>query len=80
VDPYTELLIQRALDKVFSGRTTFIIAHRLSTIRMADRILVLDHGKIIEQGSREELLQKDGAFSRLYRMQFEGPMSPEARS
>lgn len=75
VDPYTELLIQRALDRVFSGRTIFIIAHRLSTIRRATRILVLDHGRLIEEGSHEELLAKNGAYARLYRIQFEQPIA-----
>jgi ABC-type multidrug transport system fused ATPase/permease subunit len=80
VDPHTELLVQKALGRVFSGRTTFIIAHRLSTIRMADRILVLDHGRVIEQGSRDELLRKKGVFARLHAMQFSEPVSPRARS
>ncbi|MGA2663562.1 MAG: ABC transporter ATP-binding protein [Nitrososphaerales archaeon] len=71
VDPFTELLIQRALDKVFSDRTTFIIAHRLSTIRMANRVIVLDHGRVAEEGSHEELLAKDGAYAKLYRIQFQ---------
>lgn len=75
VDPYTELLIQRALDKVFVGRTIIIIAHRLSTIRRASRILVLDHGRLIEQGSHEELLSKNGAYARLYRIQFQEPIT-----
>ncbi|MDG6922480.1 MAG: ATP-binding cassette domain-containing protein, partial [Nitrososphaerota archaeon] len=75
VDPHTELLIQRALDKVFSGRTIFIIAHRLSTIRRATRILVLDHGRLIEEGSHEELLAKDGTYAKLYRIQFHEPIA-----
>jgi ABC-type multidrug transport system fused ATPase/permease subunit len=75
VDPYTELLIQKALDKAFADRTTFIIAHRLSTIRMADRILVLDHGRLVEQGSHEELLEKNGTYAKLYKMQFQAPIA-----
>jgi ABC-type multidrug transport system fused ATPase/permease subunit len=78
VDPHTELLIQRALDKVFSGRTIFIIAHRLSTIRRASRILVFDHGRVIEEGSHQELLSKNGAYARLYRIQFENPIAAKS--
>jgi ABC-type multidrug transport system fused ATPase/permease subunit len=76
VDPFTEVLIQRALDRAFSDRTTFIIAHRLSTIRMATRILVLDHGRLVEQGSHDELLKRDGVYAKLYRIQFQNPVAP----
>jgi ABC-type multidrug transport system fused ATPase/permease subunit len=75
VDPFTELLIQNALDKAFSDKTTFIIAHRLSTIRMANRILVLDHGRLVEEGSHDALLKKDGVYARLYRIQFQEPVA-----
>ncbi len=75
VDPFTEFMIQKALDRVFTGRTTFIIAHRLSTIRMASRILVFDHGRIVEQGSHEELLSREGVYARLYAMQFNEPLA-----
>ncbi len=70
VDTRTEVLIQKAMDKLMSGRTSFIIAHRLSTIRNADRILVLKDGDIVEQGSHDELIAKDGAYAELYNSQF----------
>ncbi len=70
VDTRTESLVQKAMERLTSGRTSFIIAHRLSTIRDADRILVLDEGNIVEQGTHLELLEKGGFYSRLYRSQF----------
>jgi ABC-type multidrug transport system fused ATPase/permease subunit len=70
VDTETEVLIQQALDRVMRGRTVFVIAHRLSTIRNADRIVVLDHGVILEQGSHQELLARGGAYRQLYDIQF----------
>ena len=73
VDPYTELVIQEALEKLLANRTSIIIAHRLSTIRNADRIAVIDHGEIIELGSHKELLEKGGLYSRLYKLQFREP-------
>ena len=72
VDTRTELKIQTAFLKMMEGRTSFVIAHRLSTIREADVILVLDRGNVVEQGRHEELLQKGGLYSRLYRAQFSG--------
>ena len=67
VDTITEARIQRALEQLLRGRTSFVVAHRLSTIRHADRVLVLDHGKIIERGSHNELLARGGVYANLYR-------------
>ncbi len=71
VDTRTEVLIQKAMDKLMEGRTSFIIAHRLSTIRNADLILVINEGDIVEQGKHEELLQKNGFYAKLYNSQFD---------
>ena len=71
VDTRTEHRIQKAMDNLMKGRTSFIIAHRLSTIRDADLILVMKDGDIIEQGNHEELLQKNGFYAQLYNSQFE---------
>ena len=70
VDTRTEILIQKAMDHLMEGRTSFIIAHRLSTIRNAEMILVMKDGDIIEQGTHEELLEKNGFYADLYRSQF----------
>lgn len=70
VDTRTEQLIQSAMDRLMKGRTSFVIAHRLSTIRNADLILVLNHGDIVEQGTHEELLAKNGFYADLYNSQF----------
>ena len=71
VDTRTEILIQKAMDTLMEGRTSFIIAHRLSTIRNADMILVMREGDIVEQGSHDELLAKGGFYAELYNSQFE---------
>jgi ATP-binding cassette subfamily B protein len=71
VDTRTELLIQKAMDNLMANRTSFIIAHRLSTIRNADLILVLSHGDIVEQGTHDSLLAKDGFYAELYNSQFD---------
>jgi ABC-type multidrug transport system fused ATPase/permease subunit len=70
VDPYTELIIQDALNLLFRGRTSIVIAHRLSTIRRSDRIYVMDHGRVAEVGSHDELLERGGLYANLYEMQF----------
>jgi ATP-binding cassette subfamily B multidrug efflux pump len=70
VDTRTEVLIQRAMSRLMHGRTTFVIAHRLSTIRHADTIVVMDHGRIVEQGTHEDLLQRRGFYYDLYNSQF----------
>ena len=71
VDTRTEERIQKAMDNLMEGRTSFIIAHRLSTIRNADLILVMKDGDIIEQGNHEELLAQNGFYADLYNSQFE---------
>jgi len=73
VDTRTEVLIQHAMAALRSNRTSFVIAHRLSTIRDAHTILVMEHGQIVEQGSHDELLERDGAYARLYNAQFAAP-------
>jgi ATP-binding cassette, subfamily B, multidrug efflux pump len=70
VDTRTELLIQQAMNRLMEGRTSFVIAHRLSTIRDADLIIVMDQGKVIEQGTHNELLEANGSYSELYNSQF----------
>lgn len=75
VDTRTEILIQKAMAELMRGRTSFVIAHRLSTIRDADRILVMNQGRIIEQGKHAELLARGGFYADLYQSQFAGPQA-----
>jgi len=70
VDTRTEILVQQAMAKLRAGRTSFVIAHRLSTIRDADNILVMDRGRLIEQGRHQELMEKRGFYYDLYASQF----------
>ena len=70
IDSYTEMLIQRALDTLLQGRTAIVIAHRLSTIRGADKIVVLDMGEVVEVGTHDQLMDRDGLYSHLYQMNY----------
>jgi len=74
VDTRTEALVQEAMSQLRSGRTSFVVAHRLSTIRDADLIVVMEHGRIVEQGSHDELIAAGGAYHRLYSAQFASPI------
>jgi ABC-type multidrug transport system fused ATPase/permease subunit len=71
LDARTESLLLEAIERLMKGRTTFIIAHRLSTLRSANRILVLDHGEVVEQGLHGELMERGGLYQSLYRQQIE---------
>jgi len=77
IDPYSELLIQEALETLLKGKTSISIAHRLSTIINSDRIIVLDKGEIIEQGSHQDLIERGGFYKHLYNMQFRDPFKKE---
>jgi ATP-binding cassette subfamily B protein len=70
VDTRTEVQIQQAMQNLMHGRTNFVIAHRLSTIRKADKILVMNEGKIVETGNHKELMEKDGFYAEIYNSQF----------
>jgi subfamily B ATP-binding cassette protein MsbA len=71
LDTESERLVQAALETLMRGRTAIVIAHRLSTIERADRIVVLDQGRIVEQGSKADLLSREGLFARLHALQFQ---------
>ncbi len=75
VDSRTEAHIQEAMERIMEGRTSFVIAHRLSTIRRADCILVIEHGRIVERGTHEELLEARGAYHALYTSQTGGEVA-----
>ena len=79
VDTETEALIQEAIEKLLEGRTSIVIAHRLSTIRSADKILVMHKGRLREIGSHEELLEQDGIYATLYRLQYKGQEAETAK-
>jgi ATP-binding cassette subfamily B protein len=79
LDAHSEALIQEALDRVMEGRTSLVIAHRLSTILSADRILVIDEGRLVDAGTHEDLLERDGLYASLYRTQFSTAASTASR-
>jgi subfamily B ATP-binding cassette protein MsbA len=70
LDTESERVVQDALDRLMVGRTSFVIAHRLSTIKNADKILVLEKGKVVEEGNHDELMNKDGLYAHLYKIQY----------
>jgi ATP-binding cassette subfamily B protein len=70
LDSYSEMQLQKAIEELTKNRTSIIIAHRLSTIRNADKILVLDKGTVVEYGTHDELIDKDGLYAKLYKLQF----------
>jgi ATP-binding cassette subfamily B protein len=72
LDAESERLVQGSLERLFEGRTTIVIAHRLATVRAADRILVMDQGRIVEEGNHDSLSAEGGLYARLARLQFEG--------
>ena len=74
VDTLTEIYIQRAMDALMKGRTSFVVAHRLSTIRDADMILVMNEGRIVEIDKHEELLERNGFYADMYKSQFAGAL------
>jgi subfamily B ATP-binding cassette protein MsbA len=70
LDSESEALVQEAIDRLMKGRTVFVIAHRLSTIQNVNKIVVFDHGKIVQMGDHQSLMQEGGLYKRLYQMQF----------
>jgi ABC-type multidrug transport system fused ATPase/permease subunit len=76
LDAESEALVQDALDNLMAGRTSLVIAHRLATVRRANRIVVLEHGRVVEQGTHRELLDRGGVYARLYELQFREDAAP----
>ena len=74
IDPESEMLIQKATEKITKERTSIVIAHRLSTVEKADKIIVMEKGEIVEEGVHEELLEKNGYYAKLYKVQSKGKM------
>ena len=72
IDTRTEMLVQRAFEALMAGHTSFVVAHRLSTVRTADVILVMEAGRIVEQGTHEQLLQTDAIYQEIYHSQMKG--------
>src|SRR5439155_18967504 len=77
LDSESERLVQVALERLMQGRTTFVIAHRLSTVLRADRIVVVDDGRVIDEGRHEELIEQGGLYKQLYELQFNLPQKVE---
>jgi ABC-type multidrug transport system fused ATPase/permease subunit len=77
IDSRTEAVIIESLERLMEGRTTFMIAHRLSTVRRADLIVVLDHGRVVERGTHQELLRSDGLYRQLHEAQAGDPLAAQ---
>ena len=79
MDAYTESLVQEAIRQLLAGRTSLIIAHRIFTLRQAQRILVIHEGRLVEDGTHEELMEKKGYYYRLYQLQFNNNVTSDDR-
>ena len=81
LDAESERMVQAALEAAMTGRTTLVIAHRLATVQKADRIVVMEQGRIVEEGNHQELMQRGGLYAKLARMQFHtAPLDPSAET